>query len=176
MRAWIVAFLAFSQSLQPSETVWNITLIAAIVNLLGLPSSLAGNELAVRFGRLRTITIIMIASFLVSCILGFAAALPAPIVIGLCLMYSLTVMADSASLTAGAVAASPAGHRGATLALHSTLGSSAAFLGPLAIGVILDLFGGNTFAWGMAFITMGLGCVLGQVALALLGQSSIESQ
>jgi MFS family permease len=170
MRSWIVAFLAFSQSLQPSGTVWNITLIAAIVNLLGLPSSLGGNELAVRFGRRRTIIIIMIVSLLVSCIIGFAAPLPAPIVIGLCLIYGLTVMADSASLTAGAVAAAPTGHRGATLAVHSTLGSSAAVFGPLAIGAILDLFGGTTFAWGMAFITMGLGCVMGPLALALLGR------
>jgi MFS family permease len=76
MRSWIVAFLAFSQSLQPSETIWNITLIAAIVNLLGLPSSLGGNELAVRFGRRRTIIIIMIVSFLVSCIIRYAAPLP----------------------------------------------------------------------------------------------------
>jgi MFS family permease len=174
MRSWIVTFLAFSQSLQPSETIWNVTLIAAIVNLLGLPSSLGGNELAVRFGRRRTIIIIMIGSFLLSCIIGFAAPLPAPIVIGLCLVYGLTVMADSASLTAGAVAAAPQGHRGATLAVHSTLGSTAAFLGPLAIGTVLDLFGSGTFAWGMAFITMGLGCVMGPVALALLGRSSIE--
>lgn len=170
MRAWIVAFLAFSQSLQPGGTLWNITLIAAFVNLLGLPASLGGNELAVRWGRRRAITLIMVASFLLGSVIGFAAPLPAPIVIGLCLVYGVTVMADSASLTAGAVAAAPAGHRGGTLAVHSTLGFSAGFLGPLAIGAVLDLFGGGRTAWGVAFITMGLGSALGPVALALLAR------
>ena len=55
MRAWIVAFLAFSQSLQTPGSVGSVTRIAAIVNLLGLPASLGGNELARRFGRRRVV-------------------------------------------------------------------------------------------------------------------------
>ncbi len=172
MRAWIVAFLAFSQSLHPGSVspFWSVTRIAAIVNLLGLPSSLGGNELAVRFGRRRVIVVIMLLSAGVSAVIGFAAPYPAPLVIGLCLFYGITVMADSASLTAGAVAAAPTGLRGATLAVHSTLGFTAAFLGPLAVGAVLDIMGGTTRAWGFAFITMGLGGVAGPVALAILGK------
>jgi MFS family permease len=172
MRSWIVAFLAFSQSLQSSSSFGNITLIAAIVNLLGLPASLGGNELAVRFGRRRVVTLIMLVSAMLGCLIGFAAALPAYFVIALSLLYGITVMADSASLTAGAVAAAPAGHRGATLAVHSTLGFSAGFFGPLAIGAVLDLFGGGTLAWGLAFVTMGLGSLAGPIALRLLHGNS----
>jgi MFS family permease len=170
MRAWLVAFLAFSRSLQPSPSLWNITLIAAVVNLVGLPSSLGGNELAVRYGRRRMISIFMLTSFAVSCVIGFAAPLPGAIVVGLCLVYGVTVMADSASLTAGAVAAAPTGYRGATLAVHSTLGISACLVGPLAIGAVLDLFGGDRLAWGLAFITMGLGSLAGPLVLAILGR------
>ena len=81
-------------------------------------------------------------------------------------------MADSSSLTAGAVAAAPAGLRGATLAVHSTLGFTAALLGPLAVGAVLDFMDGTTLAWGFAFITMGLGGVAGSLALAVLGKGN----
>ncbi len=172
MRSWIVAFLAYSQNLHPGSVspLWSVTRIAAIVNLLGLPSSLGGNELAARFGRRRVIVGIMLLSAAVSGVIGFTAPYPAPIVVGLCFFYGITVMADSASLTAGALAAAPSGLRGATLAVHSTLGFTAAFLGPLAVGAVLDIMGGTTRAWGFAFITMGLGGVAGPVALAVLGK------
>ncbi len=171
-RSWVVAFLAFNQSLKVWGSAWNLTLIAAIVNLLGLPASIGGNELAVRFGRRRTITLIMTVSFLVSCSVGFSASSSTIFVIGLCLIYGVTVMADSASLTAGAVAAAPPGCKGATLAVHSTLGFGAGFLGPLAVGAVLDLFGGAGLAWGIAFITMGLGSAIGPIALRISGRSS----
>ena len=171
MRSWIVAFLAFSQSLQTSGSVGNITLIAAVVNLLGLPASLGGNELARRFGRRRVVTVLMLVSALVSFVIGFTAPLPAYFVIALCMLYGITVMGDSASLTAGAVAAAPVGHRGATLAVHAALGFSAGFLGPLVIGAVLDLFGGGTLAWGLAFVTMGLGSLAGPVALSRLREN-----
>ena len=174
-RSWIVALLAFSQSLQVGGSLWNLTLIAAIVNLLGLPASIGGNELAVRFGRRRVITLIMIVSFLVSCVAGFAVSSSVLIVMGLCVVYGVTVMADSASLTAGAVEVAPPGHKGATLAVHSTLGFGAGFLGPLAVSAVLDLFGGPSLAWGMAFITMGLGSALGSIALARLGKPRPET-
>jgi MFS family permease len=174
-RSWIVAFLAFSQSLQGWGTAWNLTLIAAIVNLLGLPASIGGNELAVAFGRRRAIRLIMVVSFLVSCAVGFSASSSAAIVVGLCLIYGVTVMADSASLTAGAISVAPPGHRGATLAVHSTLGFSAGFIGPLAVGAVLDLFGGARIAWGLAFVTMGLGSALGPIALRILGRSEMRA-
>jgi len=171
MRSWIVAFLAFSQSLQPSgASIWSITQLAAIINLLGLPASLGGNEFAVRFDRRRVISTVMMVSIIGSCLVGFAAPCPAPIVIGLCLFYGITVMADSAALTAGAVAAAPIGFRGATLAVHSTVGFAAGFLGPLAIGAVLDSLNGTKLAWGVAFVTMGLGAAVGPVALWLFGR------
>ena len=81
------------------------------------------------------------------------------------LFYGITVTGDSASLTAGVVAAAPAGYRGTTLAVHSTIGFGAAFLGPLSVGVVLDFFGGNQIAWAMGFLTMAAGCLLGPLFL-----------
>ena len=169
LRSWIVAFLAFSIQLQPAGTfTWSPTQIAFIINLIGLPASIGGNELSRVFGRRRVISIVMIVSAALGTVLGFSAALPYLLVASMAVVYGITIVGDSASLTAGVVAAAPRGYRGTTLAVHSTLGFCSAFLGPLAVGVVLDLFGGNRLAWGMGFVCMAAGCLLGPVILARL--------
>ncbi len=176
LRSWIVTFLAFSQSLQAAGAwAWNATLVAALINLLGWPASVLGNELATRFGRARVVSLIMGASALLACAVGFSAPLPFAVVVALSLLYGVTVTGDSASLTAGAVAAAPHGRAGATMAVHSTVGFTGAFLGPLAFGIVLDLAGGgqSVLAWGLAFALLGAGVAMGPLALALLGRNSI---
>ncbi len=169
LRSWIVAFLAFSIQLQPTGVfTWSPTQIAFIINLIGLPASIGGNELSRIFGRRKVISIVMIISAALGTILGFSAALPFILVAFLAILYGITIVGDSASLTAGVVAAAPAGYRGTTLAVHSTLGFCSAFLGPLAVGGVLDFFGGNSLAWGMGFLCMAAGCLLGPVFLARL--------
>jgi MFS family permease len=171
MRSWIVAFLAFSLTLQPGPGGgWNITLIASLVVLMGWPASVLGNELASRFGRPRVVAAIMIVSALVAVTVGFSAGLPFPLVIALCFVFGITVTGESGSVTAGAVAEAAHGQRGATMAVHSCIGFAGAFVGPLAVGVVLDLAGGGAslLAWGLAFVTMGAGVALGPLALLLL--------
>jgi MFS family permease len=86
-------------------------------------------------------------------------------------LYGITIAADSASLTAGVVAAAPEGYRGATLAVHSTIGFFSAFLAPLAVGVVLDYFAGGRTAWSMGFLCMAAGCLLGPIFLARVRRS-----
>jgi MFS family permease len=169
MRSWIVTFLAFSIQMQPPGAfTWSPTQIAFLINLIGLPASIGGNELSRMFGRQKVVTVVMIGSAALGAALGVTASLPYFLVVILAFLYGITVTADSASLTAGVVAAAPAGFRGTTLAVHSTIGFGAAFLGPLAIGVVLDVFGGTQFAWAMAFLTMATGCLLGPIFLSCL--------
>ena len=169
LRSWIVAFLAFSIQLQPTGAfTWSPTQIAFIINLIGLPASIGGNELSRLFGRKKVISIVMISSAAMGTILGFSAAMPYLLVAFLTIIYGITIIGDSASLTAGVVAVAPLGYRGTTLAVHSTLGFCSAFLSPLAVGMVLDFFGGNRLAWGMGFLCMAAGCLLGPVFLARL--------
>ena len=67
------------------------------------------------------------------------------------LIYGAVIWLDSASLTAGTAGTAEPSRRGATLAVHSTLGYLGGFVGPLAVGLVLDLGGGNTAAWSAAF-------------------------
>jgi MFS family permease len=169
LRSWLVAFLAFSIQLQPAGAfTWSPTQIAFLVNLIGLPASIGGNELSRKFGRRKVVTTVMIGSAALGSVLGFTAPLPYFTVAVLALLYGITVTGDSASLTAGVVAVAPAGFRGATLAVHSTIGFGAAFLGPLTVGVVLDFFQDSQLAWAMGFLTMAAGSLLGPLFLSRL--------
>ena len=177
LRSWMVAFLVYSRQLQPSlSTFLSPTQVVALINIIGLPASVVGNELCRRFGRKKTVTRIMLASFALSLVVGFTASLPYGVVVALGLVYGIFVLGDSASLIAGAVIHSPAESRGATLAVHSTIGFGAAFLGPLGVGVMLDLFSGMPgVGWGVAFAVMGGGCALGPFMLSRLLPKSSSS-
>jgi MFS family permease len=171
LRSWIVAFLAFSLSLQGTGAgSWGPSWVASLVALFGIVCSIGGNELALRHGRRRVLPLIMAASALLACAIGFTAAFPYWLVALACLLYGGFVMADSASLTAGAVEAATPGQRGATMAVHSGIGFIGAFLGPLCFGAVLDVAGGPTriAAWGYAFASLGLAVACGALALLLL--------
>jgi len=97
-RSWIVAFLAFSIRMQPAGVfTWSPTQIAFLSNLVGLPSSIGGNELSRKFGRRRVVTIVMLGSAALGATLGFTATLPYLLVVLLVIIYGMTVTGDSAS-------------------------------------------------------------------------------
>ncbi len=172
LRGWLVAFLVFLQTLQPAYADWNVTLIATVVVLLAVPSSIIGGEFAVRFGRRRVVATIMTISAVLAAVFGFAGALPFPVVVALAMFYGLFVTADSAAITTGAVGAAPKGGRGSVMAMHAFIGFIGAFVGPLAFGVVLDAAGADhVLGWGLAFAAMGLGVAMGPVALAVMARA-----
>ncbi|EWY37319.1 MFS transporter [Skermanella stibiiresistens SB22] len=176
MRSWLVAFLAFALATSAGTTPEGaapamVTTIGTLILLLGLPASILGNEAATRYGRRRVLMVIMTGSAALACGVGFSASLPFWLTVCVVALYGVTVTADSASLTVGAVTNAAAGRRGATMAVHSFLGFGAAFVGSVMFGVVLDLAGGGAspLAWGLAFASQGLVVALGPVALVLLG-------
>jgi MFS family permease len=170
-RAWMVAFLAFSATLQPQHAPMLISAatLAACINLLGPVMSVSGNELAIRFGRQRIIFTFMTLSGVIACLIGYGAGLPWYLLVALMALHYGCMLGDSAALTSGAVASAPAGQRGATMAIYSLVGFSGAFLAPLIFGVVLDIAGGNrsVVAWGLAFGSIGIFGVLAPFARAL---------
>ena len=160
-RAWVVAFLAFSAGQFNNAFPWNLAAIAAVVNLASVPASIVGNEIALRIGRRRWILLVMAASGSLGILLGLGAPWHWGAVLALLLVYSLFVMAESGTLTAGLVAAAPAELRGAALGLYSLLGFGGGMLGPMVFGAALDAAGGaqSRFAWIAAYIAIGAGCL-----------------
>lgn len=172
LRSWMVAFLAFSLTLQPgtAAAAASPTTIAMISGLVAMAASIIGNELCLRFGRRRIIRLVMIASALSAAAFGFTVELPYAVVAALALAYSAVVQLDSAALTAGAVAVAAPGRQGATMAMHSLIGFGGGFIGPLVLGWTLDLTGGahSSLSWGLAFATVAVVGVLGPLALSLV--------
>ena len=86
----------------------------------------------------------------------------------MCIHYGC-MLGDSAALTSGVIAATPAHLRGATMAVYSFAGFTVAFLAPLVFGVVLDFAGGNqnVIAWGLAFASIGIFGVFAPVARGL---------
>ncbi len=173
-RSWMVTFLVFAAATHPGQGMLvSATAWAAIANLLGLPSSVLGNELSHRIGRHRAITIIQWTSAALACGLGFAAGAPFWVVVTLIMIYGWTITGESSSVTAGVLAAAPERYRGATMAVHSSIGFIGSFAGPLLFGVVLDLTsinsaGGESISsWGWAFAFSGAVVALGPIALAV---------
>jgi MFS family permease len=167
-RAWTVAFLLFAAGRHGIDAEsWNLPAIATVIVLAGIPASILGAELAVRSDRMRLVRRIMIVTVLLAFLTVIAVDLPFWIVVALLIAYGYAVMSDSAALTAGAVQSARPGERGATIAVHSTIGFTGGFLGPLAAGVVLDLAGGATshVAWICAFAAITAGSAVGPFLL-----------
>ncbi len=174
-RNWIVAFIVFSQGLQQQGRLgvaWSAATIAALVNLLAMPASVIGNEVAQRLGRELTLLLVMTASAAVAVVLGFSAAAPFWILLTLIVIYGVTLAADSGTITAGVVEAADPIYRGATMAAHSLIGFSGSFLGPIIFGIILDTTGGTavTHAWGWSFVAMALLVLMGPLSVLTLSR------
>jgi MFS family permease len=167
-RSWLVAFLVYSLHVHPGvKSPLSPQDITMLILLVGVGSTIMGNEGALRWGRRRAVSLFMIASGVLGGLIGFGVHLPFPLVVTLSFCYGITIMLDSGSLTAGVVAGSDEGQTGMTLAVHSFVGFGMAFLSPLAFGAILDLTGHTGLGWGLAFASLGLVNATGPLWLRL---------
>jgi len=173
-RAWMVAFLVFCAGLHAGASFpWPPAAIAAVVNLLAVPASILGNEAALRIGRRRWILMVMASSGAAGVLLACSAPWHWALVLALLVAYSMLVMADSGTLTAGLVGAAPQELRGAAMGLYSLAGFGGGFLGPVVFGAALDAAGGadSGGAWLAGYAAIGAGCLLAPI-VARIGSKS----
>jgi MFS family permease len=168
-RAWIVAFLGVGLGAGAADGALSPGAVASWGALVAMGTSIGGAWIANRRGRAGMTQVYMAASATMALAFGWLGGLPYPLLAALAILYSGLIQLDSAALTVGAVETAPSGRRGATLAVHSLLGFGAAFLGPVAFGIVLDLAGGraSATAWGLAFGMVGLVGLAGLPALRL---------
>lgn len=165
MRAWLVPFLTFCAALH-GPTFATATTLAAMLALAGIPASFAGAELSARFDRRYVVAGIMLLSATTGLAVALLASQPWPLLLGVSLVHHALVMADSAALTSGLVAVSPAASRGTAMALYSMTGFAAASVASFAIGGVLDMMGGQSLtSWAVAFGVMVSSNLLGAALL-----------
>jgi MFS family permease len=159
VRAWFVAYLAWTLG-QPHNQlhVPDPAVISGLASLVGFPVAIVVAEFALRWG-LRAIVITCIVSVVVLLALAATAGGASTVILPLLVMAQIASLADASALASGAVATADPARRGTALALFAFVGYTAAFIGPVAVGIALDAFGGagSSTGWTAAFATMALG-------------------
>ncbi len=171
LRAWGVTFLAIAMA-RTGAPAWlpAPTVLFTIANFAGIAVSIFGNEMSQRLGRVRIVTIAMTSSALLAMCAGWAVGLSAVLAAALVIVWLAFIFLDSSALTAGTVQAADPAMRGATMGLHSMCGYTGGFIGPLGVGLALDLAGQNLLlGWGLGFAQLALVSMLGLVLVRRLG-------
>jgi len=170
LRTWVVTFLVFAQNNTGGEAYWMTPItVAAVFTFFSMPSSIMGNEMAIRFGRRRMTFVFMSVSAVVCFVVGFTSMISYVLAIAIVMVHGVTVASESSTVTAGAIGNSVKGLRGATMAVHSTIGFIGSIMGPLMFGLMLDLGGGeSTLGFVLAFGHMGLIMLLGPLVLRVM--------
>lgn len=167
LRTWLVPFWTFVVAKNAGDVPLSAVAVSVIVMLLAVPASILGNEAALRFGRHRAISLVMIASAAVAIATGLSAAASPWLLVGLIVIYAILIPADSGALTSGMTSSAVPTNRGATMALHSTVGFGLSAAGAAAVGFALDASGGPSTAsgWLAGFAVLAAGVLLGPLAL-----------
>lgn len=167
IRTWLVAFWTFVAMRNEGSAILTPIVISVLFSVLAMPASIVGNEIALKIGRHRAVTAIMCGSAFVALLIGVFSDKSPWVLLPLILIYAITVPADSGALTAGMTMAANPDNRGATMAMHSTVGFGLSALGAWGIGVALDLAGGplSASAWLAAFCVLAAGILTGPLAL-----------
>ncbi len=176
-RVWVVAFVAYAQAKSgPAVFALSPTTLATLFALAGVAANMALGEIALARSRrsvLLTTSLLSAAAALTVGVLNDIAYAP---LIGLCFVFAMLTSGRNAPTTAGSVAAAEPGARGATMAVHATIGYAGGIAGPLAVGIALDLGGGVAAptGWLAAFGTMAAGAAISLAAMAVISRGDAD--
>lgn len=168
IRVWFVACLAWTLRIPGNEVALpNLALISGLASLAGVPVSIAVAELAARRNRACVIGATCLVSVAVCLALAATAGGAIAVVLALLILLQITSFADVGALAAGAVALSDPARRGAALAVYALAGFTTGFVGPAAVGLSLDRFGGAASGpgWTAAFLIMAVGSMAAGLAV-----------
>ncbi|MBS4022496.1 MAG: MFS transporter [Dethiobacter sp.] len=177
MRGWIVAFFVAVLSARGSDLTKATSFgaqIASLIILAGAFSTALAGKLSDRYGRAKTIQIIMLSSAACSLLFGWTRTLPLAMIVLISLVYGFLVTAESSVLSTSVTEMVAFPYLGTAMALQSFLGWSAASVSPVVFGAILDMANpaaassGFTPNWGPAFAVLGIGALWGPLAMQML--------
>jgi MFS family permease len=161
-RSWIVAFFAFCAAASGESFFLAATTLAGVINFFGVPSSILGNEIALRVGRQKWVCIVMLTSAVMGISLACSTGHSWWLIVALAIGHTVFIMADSATLTAGLVISAQENIKGAAMGLHSLMGFGGGLMGPAIFGFVLDIFGSRSsqMAWVCAYVAIVMWGVL----------------
>ena len=161
--AWLPAFLTAALLLNGSSPE-NALLFAALTYVANIAGSIVGGIMADRWGRTKTILLWSCVSLVLSFTIGWLIALPIALLVALACLYNFAGIADSSTHSTVLAESVPPHYLGVAYAVRSVIGFGMGVISPVVFGFALDLFSKEPHAWGVAWMTLGLGGLLGPVA------------
>jgi MFS family permease len=144
-------------------------LFAGLTYVANIGGSIVGGTMADRWGRIQTILTWSCVSLVLSFSIGWLIAVPLALLVALACLYNFAAIADSSTHSTVLAESVPPHYLGVAYAVRSVVGFGAGVVSPFVFGWALDLAGGgraspDTFAWGIAWVTLGLGAMFGPIA------------
>ena len=174
--AWLPAFLtaALLAHGMSGEAALMFAALSYVANIAG---SIVGGTMADRWGRTQTLLLWSCVSLALSFSIGWLISLPIAALVALACLYNFAAIADSSTHSTVLAESVPAHYLGVAYAVRSVVGFGAGVVSPVVFGWALDLAGGaragaDSFAWGIAWSTLGVGALFGPLATWRLRKSS----
>ena len=171
--AWLPAFLAAAALAGGSDGAQAVSLgatLSALTYLAAVVGSVIGGSLSDRYGR-TTVTLLMaVCSLVCSFSFGWMVGLPMFLLVAVAIFYNVTGVGDSSIHSTTLTELTDPRYLGAAYSLRSLLGFGAGAISPWVFGLVLDWGrAGESLpehvVWGLAWSTLGLGGLLGPVAI-----------
>jgi MFS family permease len=170
--AWLPAFLTAALMVQGAGAAEAATLalaLSALTYVANIAGSIVGGTMADRWGRTQTILLWSCVSLALSFSIGWLIALPIAFLVALACLYNFAGIADSSTHSTVLAESVPPHYLGVAYAVRSVIGFGMGVISPVVFGWALDVAGGgkasgDAFAWGIAWMTLGLGGLLGPLA------------
>ena len=177
--AWLPAFLTAALMAHGAGTTEAATLaltLSALTYVANIAGSVIGGTMADRWGRTKTILLWSCVSLALSFSIGWLMALPMGLLVALACVHNFAAIADSSTHSTVLAESVPAHDLGVAYAVRSVIGFGAGVVSPVVFGWALDAAGGgkasaDSFAWGIAWATLGLGALFGPLATWRLHRS-----
>lgn len=173
--AWLPAFLAAAAThehgvLAAASIGALLSSVSFVTNAIG---SVAGGRLSDRHGRTAVMLLMTLTSLVCSLTFGWLFSAPLWLLAAVAIVYNLSALGDSSVYSTALTELVPASSLGAAYSLRSVIGFGLGAASPAVFGLVLDLvtrLSGErtTLAWGLAWVTLGLGALPGVFAIRRL--------
>lgn len=164
MWGWIGLFLyaAYSDRMIDNPGIWSALSTFAIVGV-GAFGSLAGGYYADRIGRTTVTITAMVISGACAMVAGAFGDAPFAILLVICIIWGISVVADSAQFSSCVIELADPHQVGTALTLQNAIGFMIALVSIHLVPIVAESFG-----WWGAFAMLAIGPVLGTVAMVRL--------
>ena len=175
--AWLPAFLtaaAIAGGGSPAQAVSLGATLTALTYLVAVVGSVLGGSLSDRFGRTAVTLVMALSSLVCSFSFGWMIGAPMLLMVAVAVFYNVTGVADSSIHSTTLTELTDPRFLGVAYSLRSVLGFGAGAISPWVFGLVLDWGRAEVLpdhvVWGLAWTTLGVGGLLGPVAIWRLRQ------